>query len=158
MDAAVTELMLRRRTFYVPTALAGTTVAEIASKESYMPAAIREKALAVGPHIIATLERAHKAGIRVAFGTDTAVSPHGENAREFALMVKAGMTPMQAIEAATVTAAEHIGHSKILGSIEKGKAADIIATARSPLDRIEELERVCFVMRDGNVFKPSGRH
>jgi len=74
-----------------------------------MPPAIREKALAVGPQIVETLRRGHDAGLKIAFGTDTAVSPHGENAREFALMVQAGMTSMEAIVAATVTAAEHIG-------------------------------------------------
>jgi imidazolonepropionase-like amidohydrolase len=153
MDGEVTELMLKRGAFYVPTALAGTTVAEIARKETYMPPAIREKALAVGPHIVATLERAHKAGIRIAFGTDTAVSPHGENAREFALMVRAGMTPMQAITAATVTAAEHIGHSKDLGSLEAGKFADIVAVSSSPLDDVRALERAAFVMKEGRVFK-----
>jgi imidazolonepropionase-like amidohydrolase len=153
MDGEVSELMLRRGVFYVPTALAGTTVAEIARKETYMPPAIREKALAVGPHIVATLERAHKAGIRIAFGTDTAVSPHGENAREFALMVKAGMTPAQAIVAATVTAAEHIGHSKDLGSLEVGKFADIIAVGGNPLADIRVLEHVAFAMKDGKVFK-----
>jgi imidazolonepropionase-like amidohydrolase len=137
MDDEVTELMLSRGAYYVPTALAGTTVAEIAAKESYMPPAIRAKALEVGPQIVGTLARAHKNGIRIAFGTDTAVSPHGENAREFALMVKAGMTPMQAITAATVTAAEHIGQPKNIGSLEIGKAADIMR----------------FVMRDGVVFK-----
>jgi len=153
MDGEVTELMLKRGTFYVPTALAGTTVAEIAQKETYMPPAIREKALAVGPHIVATLGRAHKAGIRIAFGTDTAVSPHGQNAREFALMVKAGMTPMQAVTAATVTAAEHIGHSRELGSLEVGKFADLIAVAENPLDDIRALERVVFVMKEGKAFK-----
>jgi imidazolonepropionase-like amidohydrolase len=153
MDGEVTELMLKRGTFYVPTALAGTTVAEIAQKETYMPPAIREKALQVGPHIVATLERAHKAGIRIAFGTDTAVSPHGENAREFALMVRAGMAPMQAIAAATVTAAEHIGHSKDLGSLEPGKFADLVAVSSSPLEDIRALERVAFVMKEGKVFK-----
>jgi imidazolonepropionase-like amidohydrolase len=157
MDDEVTELMLSRGAYYVPTALAGTTVAEIAAKESYMPAAIRAKALEVGPQIVGTLARAHKNGIRIAFGTDTAVSPHGENAREFALMVKAGMTPMEAITAATVTAAEHIGQSKAIGSIEIGKAADIVAVASSPLDDIHELERMRFVMRDGIVFKNAAR-
>ena len=157
MDGEVTELMLKRGVFYVPTALAGTTVAEIARKETYMPPAIRQKALEVGPHIVATLERAHKAGIRIAFGTDTAVSPHGENAREFALMVNAGMTPMQAIAAATVTAAEHIGHSKDLGSLEAGKFADIVAVSSSPLDDIRVLEHVAFVMKEGKVFKNSPR-
>jgi imidazolonepropionase-like amidohydrolase len=153
MDDEVTELMLRKGTFYVPTALAGTTVAEIAAKETYMPPNIRQKALEVGPQIVGTLSRAHKNGIRIAFGTDTAVSPHGENAREFALMVKAGMTPLQAITAATVTAAEHIGQSANLGSLEVGKVADLIAVASSPLENVRELENVRFVMRDGKVFK-----
>ena len=153
MDDEVMETMLRRGVFYVPTALAGMTVAEFAKTQDFMPKAIREKALAVGPNIVETLRRSHAAGIRVAFGTDTAVSPHGQNAREFALMVNAGMTPMQAIAAATVTAAEHIGQSADLGTIEPGKAADIIATASSPLGDIDEILRVRFVMRDGRVFK-----
>jgi len=157
MDGEVTELMLSRGAYYVPTALAGTTVAEIAQKESYMPPAIRQKALEVGPHIVATLERAHKAGIRIAFGTDTAVSPHGQNAREFALMVKAGMSPMQAITAATVTAAEHIGQSNSLGSLEPGKFADVIAVTSSPLTNIRELEHIAFVMKEGKVFKTPSR-
>jgi imidazolonepropionase-like amidohydrolase len=153
MDEEVMETMLRRGTFYVPTTLAGVTVAEYATTQDFMPPAIKEKALSVGTKILETLRRGHSAGLRVAFGTDTAVSPHGENAREFELMVKAGMTPMQCIVAATATAAEHIGHSKNLGSIEAGKAADIVATAASPIDDISELRRVQFVMRDGVVYK-----
>lgn len=153
MDGEVTELMLDRGVFYVPTALAGTTVAEIAQKETYMPPAIREKALEVGPQIVGTLERAHKAGIRIAFGTDTAVSPHGENAREFALMVKAGMSAMEAITAATVTASIHIGQAKDIGTLEAGKFADIVATKKSPLSDIQELERIQFVMREGRVYR-----
>jgi imidazolonepropionase-like amidohydrolase len=153
MDEEVMEAMTARGLFYVPTTLAGVTVAEYARTQDFMPPAIRTKALAVGPHILETLGRAHKAGLKIAFGTDTAVSPHGENAREFALMVKAGMTPMQAIVAATVTAADHIGQSDNLGAIEPGKAADVIATDKSPLDDVNELTKVRFVMRDGAVFK-----
>jgi imidazolonepropionase-like amidohydrolase len=117
-----------------------------------MPKAIRDKALAVGPNIVETLRRAHGEGIKIAFGTDTAVSPHGENAREFLLMVQAGMTPMEAIVAATVTASQHLGHPE-LGSLEPGNVADLIATAKSPLDDIGELTRTCFVMRGGQAFK-----
>jgi imidazolonepropionase-like amidohydrolase len=153
MDEEVMETMLRRGTFYVPTTLAGVTVAEYATEQDFMPPAIREKALTVGTQIVDTLRRGHAAGLRVAFGTDTAVSPHGQNAREFELMVQAGMTPMECIVAATLTAAEHIGHSKTIGSIEAGKAADVIATAASPLDDISELKKIRFVMRDGIVFK-----
>lgn len=153
MDEEVMETMLRRRTFYVPTTLAGVTVAEYATTQDFMPPAIREKALLVGTQIVETLRRGHDAGLRIAFGTDTAVSPHGQNAREFELMVQAGMTPMECIVAATVTAAEHIGHSQAFGSIEAGKAADLIATASSPLDDIAQLKNVKFVMRDGVTYK-----
>jgi len=157
MDEEIMEAMLNQGVFYVPTALAGTTVAEYARTQDFMPKAIREKALAVGPHIVDTLHRAHAAGIRIAFGTDTAVSPHGLNAGEFPLMVQAGMTPQEAIVAATLTAAEHIGQKDNLGSIETGRAADIIATAKSPLDDVAELTRCAFVMRDGMTFKAIAR-
>ncbi len=150
MDEEVMDTMRRRGTFYVPTTLAGVTVAEYATNQDFMPPAIREKALAVGPQIIETLRRGHDAGLRIAFGTDTAVSPHGENAREFELMVQAGMSPMECVVAATLTAAMHIGQERHLGSIEPGKAADIVATARSPLDDVGELRKIRFVMRDGN--------
>jgi imidazolonepropionase-like amidohydrolase len=153
MDEEVMETMKRRGVFYVPTMLAGATVAEYATKHDFMAPAIREKALAVGPQIRETMHRGHQAGLRIAFGTDTAVSPHGENAREFALMVEAGMSPMECIVAATRTASEHMGHARNLGSIEPGKAADIVATLASPLDDIHELQKIRFVMRDGTVFK-----
>lgn len=157
MDDEVTEMMLRNGVFYVPTTLAGATVAHQAEHADFMPPAIRRKALEVGPQILDTLARGHKAGLKIAFGTDTGVSPHGENAKEFALMVKAGMTPMEAIEAATVTAATHIGHADMLGSVESGKAADIIAVDTDPLADIEALMRVGFVMKDGQVFKQARR-
>ncbi|HEY3778111.1 MAG TPA: amidohydrolase family protein [Rhizomicrobium sp.] len=157
MDEEVIDTMRARGIFYVPTTLAGVTVAEYATKQDFMPPAIREKALAVGPQILETLRRGHDAGLRIAFGTDTAVSPHGENAREFALMAKAGMSAMECIVAATRTAAEHIGQTHNLGSIEPGRAADMIATVSSPLDDIGELQNVRFVMRDGIVFKNTKR-
>lgn len=153
MDEEIMDTMIERGTFYVPTTLAGMTVADYARNADFMPKAIRDKALAVGPNIVETLRRAHKEGIKVAFGTDTAVSPHGENAGEFLLMVRAGMTPMEAITAATVTASDHIGHKADIGTIEPGKAADLVATTKSPLDDIAELTRIRFVMRDGKVFK-----
>jgi imidazolonepropionase-like amidohydrolase len=157
MDEEVMETMLKRGVYYVPTTLAGVTVAEMAKTTTFMPKAIREKALQVGPNILDTLRRGHAAGLKVAFGTDTAVSPHGQNAREFQLMVQAGMTPMEAITAATVTAATHIGQPERLGSIESGKCADLIATATSPLDDIGCLMDVRFVMRDGQIFKTPAR-
>jgi imidazolonepropionase-like amidohydrolase len=153
MDEEIIDMMRRQGTYYVPTTLAGVTVAEYATTQDFMPPAIREKALQVGPKIVETLRRGHDAGLKIAFGTDTAVSPHGENAREFELMVGAGMTPMEAIVAATRTAAEHIGQGGLLGTIEPGKAADLVATKGSPVENVSELRNVRFVMRDGKVFK-----
>ena len=157
MDEEATQMMLERGAVYVPTTLAGVTVAEHAKTGDFMPPAIRRKALEVGPKIIETLARSYKAGVAIAFGTDTGVSPHGENAKEFALMVKAGMSPMEAIKAATVSAAAHIGHADALGSIEPGKAADIIAVDRDPLADIGALMHVAFVMKAGAVFKHKQR-
>ena len=122
-----------------------------------LPSPVRVKALRVGPQIQDALRRAHAGGVRIAFGTDSGVSPHGENAREFQYMVEAGMTELQSIAAATVNAAELLGLSREIGTIEPGKAADLIATARNPLVDIGELERVIFVMKDGVIHKPSSR-
>jgi imidazolonepropionase-like amidohydrolase len=97
--------------------------------------------------------RAVKAGVKIAFGTDISVCPFGTNAKEFALMVEAGMTPMQALQAATVGAADLLGQSKTIGSIQPGKHADIIAVRGNPLADITIMEQVRFVMKDGVVYK-----
>jgi imidazolonepropionase-like amidohydrolase len=97
--------------------------------------------------------KAVRAGVKMTFGTDAGVCPHGINARQFAFMVKYGMTPMQAIQAATVNAADLIGHSELFGSITAGKSADIIAVSGDPIGDIRELEHVRFVMKEGKVFK-----
>jgi imidazolonepropionase-like amidohydrolase len=124
------------------------------ARDGFLPEAIRKKALEVGPQILQTLSRSHKAGIRIAFGTDSGVSRHGENAKEFALMVEAGMSPMAAIAAATCDAAEHIGCADQIGTIEPGKFADIIAVAHDPLKDIRALCEVSWVMKSGIVYKP----
>ena len=147
-------LFKRNDAYLVPTILAGVTVAEIADDpNSFFPAPIRAKAKQVGPQILEMVKRAHAAGVKIAFGTDTGVSKHGDNAREFALLVEAGMTPMQAIASSTVVAADHLGQSDKIGSIAPGKAADIIAVAESPLRDIRALETVDFVMKGGVVHK-----
>ena len=105
---------------------------------------------------MASHRRAIAAGVKIAFGTDTGVSKHGENAREFALMVQAGMTPMQAIRAATVSAADLLGQSDSVGTLEPGKYADVIAVSASPLEDVRRLEHVDFVMRHGVVEKLGG--
>ena len=97
--------------------------------------------------------KAVRAGVKMSFGTDAGVCPHGINARQFAFMVKYGMTPIQAIQSATVNAADLIGHSELFGSITAGKSADIIAVNGDPLADIRELEHVQFVMKEGTVYK-----
>lgn len=97
--------------------------------------------------------RAVKAGVKIAFGTDAGVFPHGDNAKQFAWQVKYGQTPMQAIQSATTGAADLIGKSADLGSISPGKKADLIAVSGDPLEDVTALERVQFVMKDGKVIK-----
>jgi len=97
--------------------------------------------------------KAVRAGVKMTFGTDAGVCPHGINARQFAFMVKYGMTPMQAIQSATVNAADLIGHSELFGSITAGKSADIIAVKGDPLADIRVLEHVAFVMKEGTIYK-----
>ena len=96
---------------------------------------------------------AHKAGVRFAFGSDPGVFPHGDNAREFAELVRIGMTPQEAITTATVSAADMLGRSAELGTIEPGKQADLIATSGSPLEDVRELEQVRWVMKNGSVYR-----
>jgi imidazolonepropionase-like amidohydrolase len=152
-DSVSFELFKAKGAYLVPTILAGVTVAEMAVSSDFMSPAIRDKALAVGPQMLDMVRAAHAAGVAIAFGTDSGVSRHGENAREFALMVESGMTPMEAIESATVIAAEVLGVSDIVGTLEPGKQADLVATAASPLEDVEELQRVTFVMKEGTVYK-----
>ncbi len=135
----------------VPTVLAGATVTGWV-EEPWLPAASRAKAAIVGPLMQDMLRRAHEGGVNVAFGTDTGVSKHGENAKEFALMVGAGFTPEEAIRSATVVASEHVEMAADIGTIEPGKYADIIAVTADPLKDITELEDVDFVMKGGVVY------
>jgi imidazolonepropionase-like amidohydrolase len=146
-------LFKERGAYLVPTILAGVTVAEMARASDFMPAPIRAKALEVGPRMIEMVRAAHEAGVAIAFGTDSGVSRHGDNAREFGLMVEAGMTPMEAIVAATVTAAEVLGITAEAGTLEPGKRADLIAVPSSPLSDVEPLRHVTFVMKGGQIFK-----
>lgn len=97
--------------------------------------------------------RAHEGGVRIAFGTDTGVSAHGDNAQEFALLVRAGLTPLEAVQAATVGAAEHLGISGEAGRLASGMPADFIAVTGDPLADVTELERVRFVMKGGIVYR-----
>jgi imidazolonepropionase-like amidohydrolase len=139
--------------YLVPTLLAGKTVAAMAVEADFMSDAVKEKAIRVGTDMAGNFERAHKAGVNIAFGTDSGISRHGTNAEEAVLMVEAGMSEMDVIVSATINAADLIDMSDSIGTIEDGKFADIIAVSRSPLENIEELLNVDFVMKGGKVFK-----
>jgi imidazolonepropionase-like amidohydrolase len=149
-------LMKEHGTWYVPTIIAGTFVAEKANVPGYYPPQVAVKASAIGPKILATAGKAYSAGVKIAFGTDAGVYPHGENAQEFALMVRAGMSSMFAIQAATTHAAQLLKRSQDLGSVAPGKYADLIAVAGNPLEDINLLTQVRFVMKEGVVFKLNG--
>ena len=153
MDKETIKLMKDYGTYYVPTILAGNFVAEKAKIDGYFPALVRPKAAAIGPLIQKTFERAHKAGVKIAFGTDSGVSAHGDNAIEFALMVEAGMKPIDAIISATANTADLLQISDQLGTISSGKKADIVAVMGDPLDDISLMQDVGFVMKDGVVYK-----
>ena len=153
MDAEGMALMRQEGVYYVPTLLAGAWVAEKALIEDYYPPFVERKALEIGPQLISTFSKAYQAGVKIAFGTDTGVTPHGDNAKEFKLMVDAGMTSKEAILSATLHASILLGEQENLGSISKGKLADIIAVSGNPLEDITNLESVDFVMKDGNVVK-----
>ncbi len=139
--------------YLVPTLLAGKTVATMAVESEFMPQTVKDKAIRVGNDMAGNFAKAHKAGVNVAYGTDSGISPHGTNAQEAVLMVEAGMTPMEVMVAATVNAADLIDMSDSIGTIEAGKYADLIAVDGSPLDNIEELLDVDFVMKGGKVYK-----
>ncbi len=156
MSDATMKLMKEHGTWYVPTLSAGAYVAEKAKAPGYYPEIIRPKALAIGPKIQETFTRAWKAGVKIAFGTDAAVYPHGENAHEFVLMVQAGMPAMAAIQSATVKAAELLDQADQLGAIEPGKRADIVAVEGNPVDDIARLQSIAFVMKNGVVYKQVG--
>ena len=157
MDDADMKLMKEHGTWYVPTIIAGDYVAHKALIPGYYPPQVAAKAAAIGPLIIGTAGRAYKAGVKIAFGTDAGVYPHGENAHEFELMVQAGMPPLFAIQAATVHASELLKHDKDLGSVTAGKFADVVAVAGNPLDNISLLKQVNFVMKEGVVYKREGK-
>ncbi len=153
MDDEIMKLMKKHETWYVPTILAGNFVAEKAKIDGYFPDLVRPKAAAIGPLIQETFAEAYKAGVNIAFGTDSGVSAHGDNAQEFALMVEAGMPTAEALQSATINAAKLLGVEDELGTISKGKLADIIAVNGNPLDDIRVMEQVSFVMKDGRVYK-----
>ncbi len=152
LTAESISLFRKTGAYLVPTVIAGVTVAQYAKQGGILSDAQKQKALAVGPVIQDALKRAYAGGVKIAFGTDSGVSPHGQNAKEFALMVEAGMPPIEAIKAATVGAADLLQLSNVVGTIEAGKAADIVAIDQDPTRDIKTLQRMRFVMRGGSVY------
>lgn len=152
LDSETISLFRKRKATLVPTVLAGATVTGW-TKEEWLPAPSRAKAAIVGPLMLDMLARARKGRVNVAFGTDTGVSRHGENAKEFEFMVEAGYSAEEAIRAATIIAAAHVEMDDMIGSIESGKRADIIAFDADPLGDVKVLQSVQFVMKDGIIHK-----
>jgi imidazolonepropionase-like amidohydrolase len=114
---------------------------------------VAKKALDIGPRIQNTFANAYKAGVKIAFGTDAGVYAHGNNWLEFKYMTEAGMPILEAIKTATVNAADLLGASSQLGSIEAGKFADIIAVDGDPRQSVDAMGKVKFVMKDGKIYK-----
>lgn len=153
MDDEVIALMKENGTYYVPTITAGKSVADSAKIPGYYPPLVLPKAIATGPKIQSTFAKAYKEGVKIAFGTDAGVFAHGKNYKEFEYMVEAGMPAMEAIKSATINAADLLGISDRIGSIEKGKSADIIAVKGDPIKDIKVLSAMDFVMKEGVVYK-----
>jgi imidazolonepropionase-like amidohydrolase len=156
MDAEDMKLMVEHGTWYVPTIIAGDFVARQSKVPGYYPPQVAAKAAAIGPLILGTAGRAYKAHVKIAFGTDAAVYPHGQNAHEFELMVQAGMPPVFALQAATINAAQLLKRDKDLGSVAAGKVADVVAVPGDPTTDISRMLNVTFVMKDGAVYKLKG--
>jgi imidazolonepropionase-like amidohydrolase len=146
------ELAKKYGTYLVPTIIAGKSVADSAKIPGYFPPVIIKKALEVGTQIQANFGKAYKSGVKIAFGTDAGVYAHGKNAKEFQYMVEAGMPPMEAIKAATTSAADLLGMSDKIGSISKGKFADIVAVDGDPLTDITIMQKMAFVMKEGKIY------
>lgn len=153
MSEATMELMIQKNAFLVPTITAGMEVAENAKKPGYYPKVVADKARVIGPLIQDTFAKAYKKGVPIAFGTDAGVFKHGENAREFTYMVEAGMPAMDAIICATSNNAALLGMEDRLGTLKAGFLADIVAVPGNPLEDIEVMKDVKFVMKEGKIYK-----
>ena len=153
MSERTMDLMIEKNAYLVPTMTAGKSVVEKASIPGYYPDIIVPKALKIGPVIQETFSKAYSKGVQISFGTDAGVFDHGLNAKEFIYMVEAGMPENEAIQSATITNALILNKENTLGQISKGFFADIIATDENPLENINTLTNVVFVMKNGSVYK-----
>jgi imidazolonepropionase-like amidohydrolase len=152
LDDEAIKILKAGKAWYVPTLYVGEIVARQGA-ELGIPSSEIERSRAMGVHRLASFRKALAAGLSIPFSTDAGVFPHGDNAREFAIRVREGESPMHAILAATRVASEAIGWSDRVGTLEPGKFADLIATSGSPLADITELERVKWVMKGGTIYR-----
>lgn len=153
MSDQTMKLMKEYDTYYIPTITAGMSVAELSKIEGYYPAMVAKKAAVIGPQISSTFSKAYKMGVPIGFGTDAAVFPHGENYKEFIYMVDGGMPAMETIQCATSVNASILKKGDQFGAIKKGLYADIIAVDGNPLQQIDDMGKVSFVMKEGVVYK-----
>jgi len=153
MNDEVMDLMKQKGTYHVPTIIAGRSAAEYAKIPGYYHPLVVPKALEIGSKIQDNFGKAYKRGVKIAFGTDAGVFPHGDNAKEFGYMVEAGMPAIEALLCAMQVNANIIGWGDKVGSVEKGKLADIVAVDEDPTKNISTMTKVTFVMKDGVVYK-----
>ena len=153
MDKATMAMMRKQGTYFVPTISAGKWAEEKSRIAGFFPDLVRPKAATIGGKIQQTFAEAYKAGVKIAFGTDAGVFEHGNNWREFVYMTEAGMPALEAIHSATIEGARLLGVEDELGSIKAGKLADIIAVPGNPLQDINLMGQVSFVMKAGQIYK-----
>ena len=152
LDDEAIKMMKEKGTYYVPTLYVGDYLLSEGNAKN-LPKQLQDKAKFIAPKMKESFKKAVNAGINIAFGTDAGVFEHGTQAKEFSVMVNNGMTAMQALQCATLSAAKLLGKENEIGSLEVGKFADIVAVNGDPLQDISELERVVFVMKEGKIFK-----
>lgn len=153
MKEPTMDLMIQNNTYLVPTISAGKAAAAMADIPGFLPPVVAKKAKEIGPVSQKTFKKAFEKGVLIAFGTDAGVSPHGDNAKEFAYMNEAGMPILDALQSATLTNANLLGMSEELGQLKVGFIADVIAVEVNPLEDVKTLENVFFVMKDGKIYK-----
>lgn len=152
MSEETMDLMIAYNAYMVPTISAGQEAARLAKIPGYLPPVVAQKALEIGPQLEGTFAKAYKKGVPIAFGTDSGVSPHGDNGKEFGYMHRAGMPVIETLRSATITNASLLGIDN-LGQIKEGYIADIVAVNENPLQNVDTLEEVVFVMKEGEIYK-----
>ena len=153
MDDEALDMMKQRGTYLVPTLIAGESLKEKMEKGLYLPPAIAAKARAAVAARTQMFQHAVAKGVKIGFGTDAAVYPHGHNAEEFHLMVNLGMKPIDALRSAASADAELLGLADKIGTLQTGKLADVVAVPGDPAENIRRTEQVFFVMKEGVIYK-----